>query len=177
MTVDATTSPPEVDLQDPLPESNWLWRRLFIFALTAIIVVACWWLLVPLRQAALQLNRDAILGAFDTIHYLFGVLVVLIIFYTVAPSGEQVAKMFNLTSILTKGAGWMASAAARAPDGRVATAQTVAGAGVVHPATVSPLEGASDGFGLPEQAGAYAGPPDDDAPPPPPGTPEEAPWR
>lgn len=135
-TAKATSEPLSVDVQDPLPESNWFWRRVFIFGLTMVLIVGAWWLLSPMRVRVLAGDKTAILGVFDTLWYAFGLILVNQILYTVAPSGEQVVKMFNLSSILTKGAGWMNTAAATSSTGETVHVQSKAGS-VAAPAAAS----------------------------------------
>jgi hypothetical protein len=141
-----------VDAQDPLPESNWFYRRVFLFGLTIAAVIGCVWVIWPLRVLAYQGNRDAIMGVIDLPFYLLGVIVINTIFYTVAPSGEQVAKMFNLASLLSRGASWMTTSAAAAPGGGQVTVTTRA---VGVPAATDAPGGGIGGISL-----------NDDAPPP-----------
>lgn len=143
--------PPTVDAQDPLPESNWFWRRTFIFGLTAILIGGCAWVIWPLRVMSYQGNETALKGLIDLPFYMLGLILVNQIFYTIAPSGEQVAKMFNLSSILTRGAGWMSTATASAPGGGQVTTQTkVVGA---PPSSVSSPGGGNGGTSLNVGAG------------------------
>jgi hypothetical protein len=94
--VKVTNSPAtaEIDVQDPLPESNFLWRRLYSY----IATVSIWALLVfvvykmddqdSLRTAAL---------------YLCLLLWFTITYYMIAPSAEQITRIVQAARTLRSG--------------------------------------------------------------------------
>lgn len=124
----ATAGPPvTVDPQDPLPESNWLWRRFFIFGLTAIILVGVYIYADSLAKAALALNETAIKGLITLLKlclYLIGLLVLL---YLIAPSAEQAGKWLASISAWKAGVSTSSTSTATAPSGASATATVAAG--------------------------------------------------
>lgn len=107
-----------VDAQDPLPESNWLWRRVLTF--TAIIIVFL--IMVGLGYAVHRIVgaviekidtispeavREITVRALDVIEKMFGdmfwSLLVVVTYYMVAPSAEQIVKMISAVSLLKGG--------------------------------------------------------------------------
>lgn len=123
----AASSPPAVvDPQDPLPESNWFWRRIFIFVLTGILLFGVWWYVDTLAAAALLLNETAIKGLITLLKmslYLAGLLVVL---YLIAPSAEQAGKWLATLSAWRSGVSTTSTATATSPTGASVTATTSA---------------------------------------------------
>lgn len=86
-----------VDPQDPLPESSWLWRRIFTFIFSLISVAFIWYgleALWNLREAAL---------IYSITRYMIGVLVMLITYYMVAPSAEQSIRLVQSAKLLRSG--------------------------------------------------------------------------
>lgn len=154
----AATSPPAtVDPQDPLPESNWVWRRIFVFVFGSIAmlgVAAVLWIIWTLGNNTLNLIsllgaiRDgaALNGAIgvvsDSVKALaslgFWLIVVVMVdraLYLIAPSAEQAAKMMATVSAWKGGVSTTSTSRATAPDGSVAEATKTAGpAPVVAPA-------------------------------------------
>jgi hypothetical protein len=122
--------PPTVDSQDPLPESNWFWRRVFTFAIITIIVIGEW--IMVQTMVNLASNQPALIVAafvkiigWNSLISWFAMT-----YYIIAPSGEQVVKMANLASMLKGGVSWASTSTAQAPDGSAAVTQTKAqGAG------------------------------------------------
>lgn len=161
--------PPRVDVQDPLPESTWLWRRLFVFAVTAVIL----WMIarygdrfsdiaaVAVQAGETQVTLRAVGAMLSLIYWLLSGLFIMILFYMVAPSAEQVTRMIQVARTLRDGVSFHGSA--RASDGR-RTAETVSVAGKGAVAAAEP------------PAVAYDGPPEADIPPAAADTPEEPKW-
>lgn len=86
-----TAAPPVAtqDPQDPLPESNWEWRRWFIFSTQGLLIGA---LLYALHQST-EMAAAWVVGG----------IIANSIFYLCAPSAEQVAKMFASVSAMKAG--------------------------------------------------------------------------
>ena len=82
----ASAPPVTVDPQDPLPESNWFWRRVFIFLLTATILFGVWYYVDTLATAALLLNETAIKGLISLLKFALWLIAGLITLYLIAPS-------------------------------------------------------------------------------------------
>jgi hypothetical protein len=118
-TVDPATS--RVDVQDPLPETNWFWRRVYTFALSLISVAFIWYgieALYDLRQP------DAL---YRITRYMIGVHVLLITFYMLAPSAEQIVKLIQAARLLQSGVTMRRSASVETPQGGRTEVTTTAG--------------------------------------------------
>ena len=154
----ATTSPPQTataDPQDPLPESNWFWRRLFVGIICAAILVIVWWYADDIGEVALKGGAgtveavNGLVGLLKLSLYLLGLVIML---YLIAPSAEQAGKWLATISAWKGGVSTASHSKAVASDGSTAEATTTAG------------KAAPD---------AGAPPPDPKAVP----APEDPPWR
>lgn len=117
-------SPPtvvKVDPQDPLPESNWLYRRLlqatgvFLFFLFMLMT------LIMIGRLGINAQQPAIKG-------LVALGIALIVWraigdmlYLIAPSAEQITKWFATVSAWKGGVSFFSRSTAAAPDGSTAT--------------------------------------------------------
>lgn len=108
------------DPQDPLPESNWFWRRVFACVVTAAALALTGLIVWQMTAALLVIVRGdadatATVNALrDIAFYLVGLALALSIAYLIAPSGEQVAKMVQSVKLNLGG-----SVAAAPPAPRV----------------------------------------------------------
>lgn len=133
-TVQVTANPAtaRVDVQDPLPETNWLWRRLFTFIFALISVVLITYALQSLHQM-----QDA-----DKVYrmgrYMIGVHVLLMTYYMLAPSAEQMVKLIQSARLIREGATISRTAAVETPEGARTEVSTTAG-----PAATPPTQGGS----------------------------------
>lgn len=86
-----------IDTQDPLPENNFFWRRVFSWALT----------LLCLALVAYALESLHGLGAAEYVFYLgkylIGLVTLLVTYYMIAPSAEQIVKMIQAAKIIRGG--------------------------------------------------------------------------
>jgi hypothetical protein len=113
------------DPQDPLPESNWLWRRVFIFAL-AIAVVYLVYGAVDRLGAVAVIRPDIGIPAFVSIVKLLVLTINFIILcYMVAPSAEQITKLVKTASLLKSGVQIASRAIVRTADRSEETQATV----------------------------------------------------
>ena len=119
MTDDPAAS--RVDVQDPLPETNWLWRRVYTFVLSLISVYFIYDGIEKLHQ----LGQPAFI--YSMTRYMVGVLVLLITYYMIAPSAEQLTKLIQSSKILQSGVTINRTATAQTPEGGSTSAQTTAG--------------------------------------------------
>lgn len=88
------------DPQDPLPESNWLWRRLLTFG---IVIFIAWQLhLAGTRIARVggEHSQDVLLTLSK---WLIVAWLISVLLYMIAPSAEQVAKMLATLSAWRSG--------------------------------------------------------------------------
>lgn len=90
-------TPHKIDPQDPLPETNWFWRRVYTFALSLISVAFIWYGLESLN--AMRQPQHV----FSITRYMVGVHVLLITFYMLAPSAEQIVKLVQAAKLLRAG--------------------------------------------------------------------------
>ncbi len=86
-------TPPGVDPQDPLPEGRWLWRRLIVFA----SVAAAYGLLFLAVRRALP---EDMAGIARDLMILLGVI---LLFYLVAPSANQIAELLATLKLRLRG--------------------------------------------------------------------------
>ncbi len=122
-TADPATA--QVDVQDPLPETNWFWRRVYTFVLSLVSVAFIWYgfeALFDMRQP------DSI---YRLTRYMIGVHILLITFYMVAPSAEQIVKLIQAAKLLQSGVPITRRAVVETPQGGRTEVETTAG----HPET------------------------------------------
>lgn len=170
----ATAGPPaSVEVQDPLPESTWLWRRVYVFVLTTVCCVGVGLFAGAIADSNTENQTRAFLSlARWTLLMLWFVMT----YYLIAPSAEHVTRMWQTASVLKSGVGLSSFKQAVAPDGSTATAQNDAGIGVGSQAASTVADGPDIPIGSPGGAEAYAGPPVEDLPTPDASTPEDAQW-
>lgn len=174
---DVQTPPPQVDTQDPLPESNWFWRRIFIFGVSTVIILGIY-LMVQTMVDLASGQPSLIVGAFvKIIGWLLLYAWFAMTYYMVAPSAEQVTKMWQAATMFKSGVVSTTTQTATGADGSRAVAQTVTGVAPMPTPDISLAPAPLSNTGLPETTGTYTGPDLDDVPTPPAATPEEAPWR
>lgn len=136
--------PPTADPAVPLPESNWLWRRVFVFVSALILFGFKWWYAGALGNIALSTNpntprqaiMDSVHGLVGTIQrdqYLFGLLALL---YLAAATTEQLTHLVQSAGVL-KG-GFLSRATATAPDGSTAAAGMASGPAIPSAPPVPP---------------------------------------
>lgn len=123
----ASAPPPTADPQDPLPESNWVWRRIFVFIVLAALLAGAWFKVDTLGQVALAGNESAVLGLIAIIKWALALAGTLMMFYLVSPSAEQVVKMLATLSAWKSGVSTTSTSRAVSPDGSMAEASTSAG--------------------------------------------------
>ena len=138
---DETTIPRALpDPQDPLPEANWFWRRVFVF----VALAASFGILIGLGLATNRIvsnivNRidsmDAVNVAQITVVALhviqqmftlmFYTVIVIVTYYMVAPSAEQITKMLQTARLLKAGVQIASRAKVETPDRREETQATL----------------------------------------------------
>jgi len=123
---DETTNRILSDPQDPLPEANWLWRRVFIFAVTSVALFLVFRAVERLGDIAL-VRPDIGIAAFVNIVKLLVVTVnIMALYYMVAPSAEQITKLVKTASLLKAGV-QIASRAVVKTDGQSEETQATLG--------------------------------------------------
>lgn len=121
--------PPTADPQDPLPEGSFFYRRVFSYVLS-ICIIALLALVIWRIDGADELRRVAL--------YLCLLLFMIVTYYMIAPSAEQVVKMLQTAKLFAKGITMRQTATAESPSGRATTQTTV------EPARPRPPRSGSD---------------------------------
>ncbi len=167
------------DPQDPLPEANWLWRRVFTFACLAAAFIVAIGLAIALNRIVgnivqridsmdarnvAQITVVAINAILRMFTLMFYVVIVIATYYFIAPSAEQITKMIQTAGLLKHGVQIATRAVAATPERREETAATI---GLPPVAPVPPAREAQ------ERDSAPAGAPVAPASPTPPA---DAPW-
>ena len=125
--------PPTADPQDPLPESNWKWRRIFVFSSSVLCAAGIAIVLVMLYAIARTTldGRQSVQTTLATIEALYNLgwwLAILTLIdralYLIAPSAEQATKMLATVSALKSGVGFASSSRAVGPDGEATSSST-----------------------------------------------------
>lgn len=119
-----TTKPP-VDLQDPLPEASWLWRRVFVFATTAAVFWMLWAAIDRLAAVALAAPTLGVPALLSLCKWIIGFSGLMATYYMVAPSAEQIVKLLKTAALLRSGVPVAGSRVSATPSGRVKEAKTV----------------------------------------------------
>jgi hypothetical protein len=133
----AATPPPTADPQDPLPESNWFWRRIFVGIICGTLLFIVWWYADAIAKVALQDGKgvvESVLGLVSLLKLALYLLGLVIMLYLIAPSAEQAGKWIATVSAWKGGVSTSSSAKSTAPDGSSAEARTAAGPAVGAPA-------------------------------------------
>lgn len=139
---------PAVDLQDPLPESNWFWRRVFVFVVTAVVMWFLWGAIHSLGAVAVLHPTQGVPALLNLCHWLIVLVILMVTYYLLAPSAEQMTKMMHTAALLRSGV-QIASRSVQEP-GRTETAQT-AGRPAPEPPTVDSAAPRPSGRGLPDE--------------------------
>lgn len=79
------------DPQDPLPEIRFTYRRLFSFGACAAVFALLW-------RIVDQLQGDDALG--EIAKWLIGLNALVVTYYMIAPSAEQIAKIIQAARVL-----------------------------------------------------------------------------
>lgn len=116
---------PQVDLQDPLPESNWFWRRVFVFAVTAAVLWMLWGGITRLSQVAATSPERGIEALLTLCKWMIAYNILMVTYYMVAPSAEQITKMVKTAALLRSGVQVAGSRTVEPRTGRVEEAKTV----------------------------------------------------
>lgn len=172
---EATGGPPAtVDSQDPLPESQWFWRRVFVFVVTAVQLAGVSVLIDLIAGSGSANQTDAYV---EITRYVLLLTWFVYTYYLVAPSAEHVTRMWQTANVLRSGVGISSRKSATGADGSTASAQTVVGVGSDTGEPQKSVYDPRTGTGLPGNAGEYDADPLEEAPPANPELPEEPSWR
>lgn len=118
MSDDPTPKPVLPDLQDPLPESNWTWRRIvtiLVLAASFAVLAGCGIALFKIingivgkidsmsAAAVAQITVRALATVEQMFRLMFWTLMVALTYYMIAPSAEQIVKMLQTAGLLKAG--------------------------------------------------------------------------
>jgi len=110
-----------VDVQDPLPENNWFWRRTYVFIMSIMSLAFIWYGVEALYALG---QPDAL---YRITRYMIGILAMLIVFYMVAPSAEQIVKLIQAAKLLRENVQITRRASVETPEGGRTEVETTAG--------------------------------------------------
>lgn len=110
-----------VDIQDPLPEQDWTWRRAYTYALTLVACVGVGFALDAIRATG---DIEALYGV---ARWMLAMIAMLATYYMVAPSAEQIVKLIQAAKLLKAGVPMTRSAVVETPQGGRAEVTTTAG--------------------------------------------------
>jgi hypothetical protein len=116
------TPTPLLDVQDPLPESNWLWRRVFCFVVVGILLFFIYGSVDRLGKVAVLSPEKGIPALVTVTKSILFLAMLTITYYLLAPSAEQLTKLVKTASLLKSGV-QMASRTIHRP-GKTETATT-----------------------------------------------------
>lgn len=155
--------PPTADPQDPLPESRFLFRRIFSYGLVLLLLLATaghGWLI---GEAALAGNQTAIAGLINLAWWDRVLIGLITTYYLLAPSAEQITRIVQVTGAAKAGVLFRNAAAAEGPGGAAS-----ASAAIEPPAAVQEA--------LAPARPTYDGPDPSDIPAPDARVPEQPRW-
>lgn len=113
---DHNSTTPVIDPQDPLPEANWLWRRVFIFGVTTATLYLVYGAVDRLGTIAVIRPEIGIAAFVSIVKLLVFTVNIMAMFYIVAPSAEQITKMVKTASLLKSGVQLFSQASVRTPQ-------------------------------------------------------------
>ena len=122
---DETTTRILADPQDPLPEANWLWRRVFIFLVTTVVLFLVYGAVDRLGAVAVVRPEIGIPAFVSIVKLLVFTVNIMALFYMVAPSAEQITKLVKTAGLLRAGVQIATRATARKGDQVEETQATV----------------------------------------------------
>jgi len=101
---DAAPAPaPPGETHDPIPESNWFWRRVFVFAACTMVCIGVWGMVITMVHLAGD-HAELIVGAFvRIIGWLLLFAWFAMTYYIVGTNGEQVVRIVQTASMFKSG--------------------------------------------------------------------------
>lgn len=125
----------KLDPQDPLPETDWRWRRSFVYALTLIL---CAFISYAITSLHYQQDAEAVYQIAVRLIYLVAMLAT---YYMVAPSAEQIVHLVQAARTLRAGVPFATrSKVENKETGHVVTTEVAAGSDAVAPPPPPPVE-------------------------------------
>lgn len=135
------TEHPAIDVQDPLPESNWFWRRVFTFAAVSATFGFMFYAMYLMGRVAEKAPRTSIPALLEIVNDLIWMQGLLFTFYLIAPSAEQVVKMIQTAGLLRRGVQFASRSVQE--DGRTEIAQTAGQPPQPRVPSIPPTQGGS----------------------------------
>lgn len=155
--------PPSVDIQDPLPEASWIWRRLLTWAVLLLCSVALWQILEALH------DLKSTQGLIEIAKWLIVTLNLTLFYYMAGANAAELVRLVQSVKLFGSGARMEQHAFAEDDRGNRAGSTTT----IETPAN-SGAAGRLEPSGAPEaQTTGAAQPPLSGAP----ARPEKTPWE
>lgn len=123
-TAAASAPPIAVDPQDPIPESNFKYRRIFAFVFCSWCLAQVGWNSYQISLVALKGSETAIKGLVNNTWWTLALCGLIVTYYLLAPSAEQMTKMIQ-TARLLKGSTFTSTSRAASSDGSASSTTTV----------------------------------------------------
>lgn len=132
--------PASADVQDPLPESNFFWRRAFTFVVVAAVLYLSYLTITRLGSAALAVPQIGVPALLTAFRWLIGFTALLVTYYMLAPSAEQMVKLLQTAKLLQGGVTMRRTAEVTTDAGTARTTTTTGpvAAPAPDPAPVAP---------------------------------------
>lgn len=129
--------PATADAQDPLPEQDWTWRRIYTYALTLVCCLGVGWSLYTLH------DLEAGEAIYLLSKYMLAIIALLATYYMIAPSAEQIVHLIQAARLLQSGVSTTSRSTVRTPQGSAESVTTAGRAPVTPAAPVAPPEPAT----------------------------------
>jgi hypothetical protein len=129
--------PPAADPQDPLPESNFRFRRFFSYGLILLLVALLALGGRIVGAAARGGSELAVEGLIQLLWWNQFLIGLIATYYLLAPSAEQITKMIQVAGALKAGVSFRTIARAEGPEGS-ASAVSTAGQAAAPPPVEAP---------------------------------------
>lgn len=100
---DGPSAPAVADVQDPLPESSWLWRRVFTFVVTGVILYFLWCAMDRLSRVAMIAPAEGVPALLALCKWIISLTILMTTYYLIAPSAEQIVKVVQVAGMLRSG--------------------------------------------------------------------------
>lgn len=111
----------DIDAQDPLPESGFLYRRITVWVVCITILALLWFNVHALRQ--LQ-HGD---GLVEISKWLIVLIGLILTYYLIAPSAEHIVRIFQTVSAWKAGIATSVTTATKSVAGATTSSKVVTG--------------------------------------------------
>ena len=137
---DVETPPPKVDTHDPLPEGNWMWRRIFVFALCTALLISSWFIIKAMIDLSGHNSTLAVQSLTKIVGWGHLLVWFAMTYYIVGTNAEQVVKIVQTAGMFKQGLVTTVTQTATDATGAKATSQTTTGPAVTPVPPAPPAE-------------------------------------